>query len=56
MASFKIYPLHVGDLNRQKSNLAFMQSPGVKIDFTDLLVSDGWCASCYGRYWRNGTG
>lgn len=33
MANFKIYPLHVGDLNRQKSNLAFMQAPGVKIDF-----------------------
>lgn len=33
MASYTIYPLHVGDLNRQKSNLAYMQQPGVKIDF-----------------------
>lgn len=33
MSCYTIYPLHVGDLNRQKSNLAYMQEPGVKIDF-----------------------
>lgn len=33
MGNYTIYPLHVGDLNRQKSNLAYMQEPGVKIDF-----------------------
>lgn len=33
MSNYVIYPLHVGDLNRQKSNLAYMQQPGVKIDF-----------------------
>ena len=33
MGNFTIYPLHVGDLNRQKSNLAYMREPGVKIDF-----------------------
>lgn len=33
MPNYTIFPLHVGDLTRQKSNLAYMQEPGVKIDF-----------------------
>jgi len=33
MGNFEIYPLHVGDLVRQKSNLTFMKHPGEIITF-----------------------
>lgn len=33
MGKFVIYPLHVGDLKRQKSNLAYMKEPGKEIIF-----------------------
>lgn len=43
MAKFKIYPMHVGDLERQKSNLMYMKYPGVKIRFPLICwyITDG---------------
>lgn len=43
MNNYKIVPLHVGDLVRQKSNLAFMREPGVKMRFPVICwyVTDG---------------
>lgn len=43
MAKYKIYPMHVGDLQRQKSNLLFMKYPGEKVLFPLICwyITDG---------------
>ena len=40
---YSIYPLHLGDLVRQKSNIAYMREPGMKITFPVIAfyLTDG---------------
>lgn len=43
MRHFSIYPLYVGDITRQKSNMAYLQEPGVLVDFPLICwyITDG---------------
>ncbi len=40
---YTIYPLHLGDIVRQKSNMAYMREPGTKVTFPIIAfyVTDG---------------